>query len=230
MPRQNRLLASLSVGDLEDLGALESATLEARQVLEVPGEPIQFVYFVQAGLVSVVGKSQEDRIEVGMIGSEGMTGTAVVLGSDRSACESLVQSPGTALRASMRQFRQAIDKNPRIASVFSRYTYTLMTQGSQTALANGRGILGERLARWILMWHDRTHRDELVVTHEFLSLLLGVRRAGVTVALHVLEGEHCIRATRTLITVLDRAGLMQAANGFYGIPEAEYDRLIGVAA
>jgi CRP-like cAMP-binding protein len=225
----NQLLAALSADDRQLLGPLEVASLQARQLLEVPGEPIPFVYFVESGLVSVVGRSKDDRIEVGMIGSEGMTGTALVLGSDRSACEALVQSPGNALRISTSQLRDAMDKSPRIDSVFSRFAYTLMTQGSQTALANGRGVLGERLARWILMWHDRMHRDELVVTHEFLSLLLGVRRAGVTVALHVLEGRHCIRASRTLITVLDRAQLKQAANGFYGIPEAEYVRLIGVA-
>jgi len=227
MPHQNQLLAALSADDLQHLGALESVTLDARQMLEVPSEPITHVYFVETGLVSVVGRAKADRIEVGMIGSEGMTGTAIVLGSDRSACEGLVQSAGTAHRISSNQLREAIAKSPRIDSVFSRYAYTLMTQGAQTALANGRGLLGERLARWILMWHDRMQQDELVVTHELLSLLLGVRRAGVTVALHVLEGQHFIRASRTLITVLDRAGLKEAANGFYGIPEAEYVRLIG---
>jgi CRP-like cAMP-binding protein len=230
MHHKNQLLAALPADDLRHLGALESVLLEARQMLEVPGIPIPYVYFVESGLVSVVGSAKADRIEVGMIGSEGMTGTAIVLGSDRSACEALVQSPGTALRIPAQRLRDAIAANPRVASVFSRYTYTLMTQSAQTALANGRGILGERLARWILMWHDRTDRDELVVTHEFLSLLLGVRRAGVTVALHVLEGHHYIRASRTLITVLDRAGLKHEANGFYGIPEGEYARLIGAAA
>ena len=97
-------------------------------------------------------------------------------------------------------------------------------QASQTAVANGRGRLNERLARWLLMWHDRLRSSELDVTHEFLSLLLGVRRPGVTVALHELEGLGLISSTRNHVRILDRAGLRRASNGFYGIPEAEYDR------
>src|SRR5258708_1245934 len=133
MLHKNQLLATLSADDLRHLGTFESVSLEVRQVLEVPGVSIPYVYFVESGLVSVVGRAKTDRIEVGMIGSEGMTGTAIVLGSDRSACEALVQSPGTALRIPARQLRDAIAANPRIASVFFHYTYTLMTQGAQTA-------------------------------------------------------------------------------------------------
>jgi CRP-like cAMP-binding protein len=111
-----------------------------------------------------------------------------------------------------------------------RYVHVFMVQNSQTALANGRGTLDERLARWLLMWHDRINRSELIVTHEFLALLLGVRRQGITVTLHELEGQGLIRAARNRVHILDRDGLRRAANGFYGIPEAEYDRLIGFAA
>src|SRR5258708_2955139 len=115
---KNQLLAALSAKDLQHLGALESVSLEARQVLEAPGVSIPYVYFVESGLVSVVGRAKADRIEVGMIGSEGMTGTSIVLGSDRSACEALVQSPGIALRIPAQQLRDAIAANPHIASVF----------------------------------------------------------------------------------------------------------------
>ncbi len=101
-----------------------------------------------------------------------------------------------------------------------------MMQASQTALANGRGRLSERLARWLLMWQDRLQTPHLTVTHEFLAILLGVRRQGVTVALHELEGKGVIRGTRNLITVTARKGLLALANGFYGVPEAEYDRTI----
>ena len=102
-----------------------------------------------------------------------------------------------------------------------------MVQSSQTALANGQGVLVERLARWLLMWNDRLQDDNIVITHEFLAVLLGVRRPGVTQILPVLEGRDLIKASRNLIRIIDRAGLQKAANGFYGIPEAEYDRLIG---
>jgi len=207
---------------------LEKVHLVVRQVLETPGIPIPAIYFVEDGMVSVVGTTEPNhRIEVGMIGFEGMTGTAVLLGEDRSANESVVQSAGEAFRISTLDLRVAMLQHPRLAALFQRYTNVFMTQCSQTAVANGRGLLGERLARWILMWHDRAAQDGLVVTHEFLALLLGVRRAGVTVALHILEGESLIKASRTLIKVLDRNGLKAAAKGFYGIPEAEYDRSIG---
>lgn len=226
--QRNRLLAHLHDSGSATLAGLERVSLETRQVLEAPGVPITAVYFVESGLVSTVSTTKRNhRIEVGMIGCEGMTGTAILLGDDRSANESIVQSPGEALRISTSDLRAAMARRPEMRALFLRYVHVFMSQGSQTALANGRGLIGERLARWILMWQDRIRGDGLVVTHESLALLLGVRRSGVTVALHVLEGQSLIKASRTLIRVMDRKGLHAAANGFYGIPEAEYDRLIG---
>lgn len=228
----NRLLAALPACDLEMLGSsLHRVDLDARQVLESPGRPIVDVHFVQSGLVSVVGTTRPDhRIEVGMVGHEGMTGLGVVLGDDRAANETLVQSAGSALRISADELRAAMKRSASLTAVLLRYVHVFLLQGSQTALANGRGRLDERLARWLLMWHDRLNTDELVITHEFLALLLGVRRQGVTETLHTLEGTGLIRASRNLIKVVDRDGLQRAANGFYGIPEAEYDRSIGSLA
>ena len=102
-----------------------------------------------------------------------------------------------------------------------------MIQSGQTALANGRGRLDERLARWLLMWDDRIRPEALIVTHEFLALLLGVRRSGVTDTMNELEGRGLIRCSRGQVRILDREGLKLAANGFYGIPEAEYERALG---
>jgi len=102
-----------------------------------------------------------------------------------------------------------------------------LTQLSQTALANGRYNLQERLARWLLMCNDRLHTDDMALTHEFLSLMLGVRRSGVTEAIHLLEGIHVIKATRGQVRIVNRARLLEIAGGCYGLPEAEYDRLIG---
>lgn len=228
-PVHNRLLASLPASDFEMLRpSLERVDLEARQVLEQPRQPIADIYFVQSGLISVVGTTHPDhRIEVGMVGHEGMTGLCVVLGDDRSANETLVQSAGSALRISAAALRSAMQRSPRLNTLLLRYTHVFLLQGSQTALANGRGKLDERLARWLLMWHDRLGGDDLVITHEFLALLLGVRRQGVTETLHALEGAGLVRSSRSLIKILDRDGLQTAANGFYGIPEAEYDRSIG---
>jgi CRP-like cAMP-binding protein len=106
-----------------------------------------------------------------------------------------------------------------------RYVQAFMAQTTQTALANGSAKLEERLARWLLMSHDRFNSNELGITHDFLAQMLGVRRAGVTIALQVLESRHLIRSRRSLITILDRAGLMRQANGSYGVAEVVYARL-----
>jgi CRP-like cAMP-binding protein len=231
------LLGALSSGDFAALGVLEAARLDVKQVIEARGQRISHVYFVETGMVSVVGVTAPNhRIEIAMIGSEGMTGAGALLGDTLSVNEIIVQSSGQAVRLSVDGMRGAMASRPTLAAHFLRYVQAFVVQASQTALANGRGRLDERLARWLLMWQDRLRKDELVVTHEFLALLLGVRRAGVTVALHELEGAHLIKASRTLIRVLDRTGLRDLANGFYGVAEAEYDRLmdggapVGVAA
>jgi CRP-like cAMP-binding protein len=224
----NRLLKSLSATDraalLPDLEAISLATW---QIIERPNERIPYVYFLTSGLGSVVGTTHpEQRIEVGMVGYEGMTGLAVVLGHDRSTNETVVQAAGTALRIPSAALRRALPGSATLSAGLLRYVHVFMMQCSQTALANGRGRLSERLARWLLMWQDRLKTRHLTVTHEFLALLLGVRRQGVTLALHELEGRGLIKGTRNRITVVDREGLLGLANGFYGVPEAEYDRTI----
>jgi CRP-like cAMP-binding protein len=194
-------------------------------MLETSQSPILHVYFPTSGLASIVGTTNPNhRIEVGMVGYEGMTGLAVVLGDDRSANETVVQSSGRALRIGSGPLRKAMGASSTLTTTLLRYSHVFLMQASQTAVANGRGRLNERLARWLLMWHDRLRTAELDVTHEFLSILLGVRRPGVTVALHELEGQGLISSTRNHVRILDRAGLRRASNGFYGIPEAEYDR------
>ena len=229
---RNRLLAAFPKSDLDLLRPhLELVRLDVHQVLEEPGHLISHVYFIESGLVSMVGATKPNhRIEVGMIGYEGMTGYGVLLGNNRSANELLVRSAGTALRISAPLLREIMGSSESLTSTLLNYVHTFMVQGSQTALANGRGKLEERLARWLLMWHDRIQSDEFPTTHELLALLLGVRRAGVTVALHELEGRGLIRSLRGRVRIVDRPGLQRAASGFYGIPECEYERSIGFAS
>jgi CRP-like cAMP-binding protein len=138
---RNRLLAMLSPADRELITpALEAVELEARQILEAPGEPISHVYFVESGLVSVVGETpQGHRIEVGMIGSEGMTGLAVVLADGRSGNQTIVQSAGSAMRLSARSLREAVAASQTLTSAILLYAHVFMLQSTQTALANGRG-------------------------------------------------------------------------------------------
>ena len=122
-----------------------------------------------------------------------------------------------------------MDANPTLRLFFLHYVQALLIQTSHTALANAQAQIEERLCRWLLMCHDRVDGDDLPLTHEFLATMLGVRRAGVTTAVHALEGRGLIRAERSSIQVLDREGMEVRADGTYGIPEADYERLVGVS-
>ena len=226
---RNRLLRAMSRQDFAQLQPhLEPVTLQVKDVLVRENEPIEHVYFIEEGLASVIALSPDnERIEVGHIGYEGVTAEAVILGLDYSPNRTFVQGPGSALRMQSDELTSAIKASPSLRALLLRYVQTLIIQITQSALANGRYANHKRLARWLLMCHDRMAGDDLSVTHEFLALMLGVRRAGVTEALHVLEDQQIIKASRGHIHVLDRAGLEEVAGGCYGVPEAEYAALIG---
>ncbi len=227
-PFGNVLLDSLSAADRAVLGPqLESISLTRRQVLESPGSAISSVVFPESGIVSVMARSARDRkIEVGLIGFDGMIGLGTMLGDNVAINESIVQVPGQGWCIPAASLMQVARQNTGLSALLLRYVQAFMAQTTQTALANGRSKLEERLARWLLMSHDRFNSDELGITHDFLAQMLGVRRAGVTIALQVLESRRLIRSRRSLITILDRAGLEQQANGSYGAAETVYDRLI----
>ncbi|HWE98898.1 MAG TPA: Crp/Fnr family transcriptional regulator [Caulobacteraceae bacterium] len=208
--------------------ALHPIRLTTGRVIEEPGDPITQVVFPDSGFVSVIASGRQDRrIEAGFIGFEGMTGLALVLGDDRSPHEAFVQVAGTGHCVSADDLRELMRTHPSMREVFLRYTLAFMIQAQSTVLANGRARIEERLARWLLMAHDRMERPELPLTHELLSIMLGVRRPGVTDALHRLEGYRAIRARRGVITILDRDQLTEIADASYGAAEAEYARLLG---
>lgn len=224
---KNRLLNTLKPADLALLRPLlEPVDLPLEMVLEMPNEPIDSVYFIESGIASVVA-GQGARIELGLIGLEGMSGLSIVLGDDRSVNRTFMQASGSAFRIGAKEFSRMLQKSPTLRLSLLRYAQFFSTQVAQTAVANGRGKLEARLARWLLMTHDRMGGDSFPFTHQFLSVMLGVRRPGVTVALHVLEGLGLIKARRGLITVVDRKGLEAHSDASYGVPEAEYERLIG---
>ena len=226
---RNQLLALLSPQDLALLAPhLEHKEFAVRYIIEEPGRAIRHVYFVERGFASMVANGISGReVEVGLIGREGMTGTAVVLGSDRSPHATYIQLAGGGYRLTAAALRTTMAASNSLRGLLLNYAHILMVQTAQTALANGRAKLEERLARWILMGRDRINGDALHLTHEFLSIMLGVRRAGVTEALHILEGRGLIGADRGNVHVVDRKGLEKVAGGTYGVPEAEYRRLIG---
>jgi len=206
---------------------LVRVNLKLRQDLEKPNKPIEHVYFPETGIVSVVAVHPDDnRVEIGIIGCEGMTGIPILLGNERSPHSTYIQVAGRGQRIAASDLRRAIDASPSLKTVLLKYVQAFMVQTSHTAIANARASLAERLARWLLMAHDRVPKDELELTHEFLSLMMGVRRAGVTEALHELVDKKLIEARRGNITVVDRKGIAQLAGHFYGTPEAEYRRLL----
>ena len=225
----NQLLRQLSVEDAGLLRpALEPVQLDVGGVLHAPGQPVRHAYFIESGLISIVGANKNRRrMEVGMVGFEGMTSLETVLGGSVAVHEALVQSAGTAFRLSSANLLSAIAHSRSLHGILLRFAHAFMVQGNHAAIAAGRARIDERLSRGLLMWHDRIREDELFVTHEFLALLMGVRRQGVTVALHELEGKGLIRSVRNRVRIIDRAGLERTANGFYGVPEEEYRRLFG---
>ena len=209
---QNRLLSSLTTGDLALLQpSLTRVDLPLRKKLEAPGKRINYVYFIDSGFASIVADgSARNKIEVGMIGREGMTGLAVVLGSDRTPHETYPQNAGEGSRIGAAKLRSAIEQSRSLQNSLLRYAHAFFVQATYTAMANGRSKL-----------------DELKITHEFLAIMLGVRRPGVTVALNLLERNGLIKSHRGVTTIVDRKGLRRASNGAYGVPEAEFDRLFG---
>jgi CRP-like cAMP-binding protein len=193
--------------------------------LEAADAPIEYAYFIEAGMASVVASVGSRAIETGVIGDEGMTGTALVYGDDRSPFETFVQGTGKALRIEAGRLQHAMVSSPRLHALLLKYARAFAIQVTCTAFANGRSKLDERLARWLLMVSDRSGL-RFSITHEFLALMLAVRRPGVTLALQVLEGHGLIKASRGQVWVIDREGLIEAANGGYGLAEKEYVRLM----
>jgi hypothetical protein len=156
-----------------------------------------------------------------------MVGLGVVYGDDVSPYHTIMQIEGGGRRVEVAEVKRLIDRDPEARQILLRFARAFSIQVASTALANGRAKLDERLARWLLMVGDRAGMS-FPITHEFISIMLGVRRSGVTVALQLLEGDGLIRATRGSVTLLDREGLLKAANGAYGFAEAHYARLLGV--
>ena len=184
-------------------------------MLAAKNKRVDNVYFIESGMASVVANGST-AIEVGIVGREGMTGPSVIMGNgDRVPHETYMQIAGNGQRISAEQLRKAIAASVPLHHVLLGYVHSFMTQTTQTALANGRSKIEERLARWLLMAHDRVDGNEVPLTHEFLAVMLGVRRSGVTVALQELERKGMIAHRRSVITIIDREGLEHSSNGTY---------------
>jgi CRP-like cAMP-binding protein len=229
---RNRLLAALPAGDFATLApALQPASLDFKQVLHEPGQALQAVHFVEGGMVSMLVPLEDGHLqEVGVVGREGVVGLPLVLGAKRSTTEAMVQMQGPALRLGVVALRAAFDRSAPFRDLLLRYAQAFHTQVAQTAACNNHHPVDARLARWLLLLHDRAGRDEFPATHEFLSLMLGARRPGISVAAAVLQRAGVIAYTHGRMSVLDRAGLEAAACECYGTVREQFDELLGASA
>ena len=227
---RNLLLNALTPSDFELLAPhLTSVRLEPRKVLGAANEPIEHVYFPESGIASVVSHMPKSgSTEVGIFGRDGMSGTSLLVGSDRSPHETFIQvGNGTALRIDAARFGDATVRSRSLHLTLLRFLQTSIVQTAHTAVSNAHHPVEARLARWLLMCHDRIDNDEIALTHEFMSMMICARRTGVTVTLHVLEGAGMILSRRGRVIIVDRAKLENFAGEAYGPPEAEYRRLLG---
>jgi CRP-like cAMP-binding protein len=219
----NHILSRLSPADFALLGPhLEAVDLPLRMQLEARNKRVEHVYFIESGFASIVANgSGKPSIEVGVIGKEGMTGLPVVLGNDgRVPNETFMQATGTGMRMQAADLRAAIGSSVSLQHAMLRFVNAFLAQISRTAATNGRSKIDERLARWLLMAADRVD-GELKLTQEFLAIMLGVRRSGVTISLKALERAGLISHRRGVITILDRDALVQSSKGTYAPPDSD---------
>ena len=228
-PVRNHLLASLPAHELAALRPhLERVRLESRAVLFEPGAPICDVYFPETAVVSLVSEFEVGGvIEVGTAGCEGMTGLPVFLGEDTATVRAIIQIPGDALRMNATRFARLAAVPGALNKMMLCYTLAFLTQVSQTAACNGAHLVEQRCARWLLMTHDRVEGDELPLTHEFLAFMLGVRRAGVTLAMRALQDAGLVSYSRGHVSITDRTGLEGASCECYRTVRAHSQRLLG---
>lgn len=226
---QNQLIARLPGRDRAALLAIaKPVPLNLGTAVYAPGEPTRHVYFPTDGFISLVtATGDEPGLEVGMVGSEGMLGAQLALGVSMIPLRAMVQGQGNALRIDAAPFRRILDTSKALQKELNRYLYVLMAQLATSAACTRFHMVSPRLARWLLMSHDRAHADTFRLTQEFLAFMLGVRRVGITRAASDLQRRGLVSYHRGEIVVLDRRGLEAAACTCYAADRSAYDRMFG---
>ncbi len=228
-PEKNRLLEALPRQDREQLLArCERVELRLADVLCEPEERIRFTLFPTGSIISLITCADAHaRLEVGLVGDEGMLGTSLLLGVNVSAHRALVQRAGTAWRIKASAFSRELERSVALRRELGRYLYVVQRQLARTAICAHFHGLDARLARWLLTASDQVHCDQFYITQGFISSMLGVRRAGVNRAAGLLQDRELIRYSRGHLSILDRRGLQAAACECYAAAKETYDRIFG---
>ncbi|MEQ1922481.1 MAG: Crp/Fnr family transcriptional regulator [Pyrinomonadaceae bacterium] len=227
--RKNYLLASLPSDEFARvLTHLEPVTLPLGKVLYESGDKLDYVYFPTNAIVSLLYIMENGATaEIGVVGNDGILGIALFMGGDTTPNRAVIQSAGNAFKMSARDLKAEFTLGGTFHNLLLRYTQALITQISQTAVCNRLHTVEQQLCRWLLLSHDRLDSDKLVMTHDLISNMLGVRREGVTIAAQKLASQKLITSMRGTMTVIDRPGLENAVCECYKVVNDEYNRLLG---
>jgi CRP-like cAMP-binding protein len=228
-PHPNRLLGLLTDADHERLRPhLHAVSMEYRKSLYEADKSIEFVWFIETGVASLVNTMiNGDAAEVGTIGNEGMVGLPVLFGDRQAPTSVYVQVPGGGLKMSAMVFERELAQSVSMRKVMLHYAHAFFNQVAQSAACNQYHSLRQRCCRWLLMTHDRMASDHFLLTQEFLAMMLGVQRSGVSAVAGALQRAGFIHYNRGNVTILDRAGLERQACECYSIAKKEFDRLLG---
>jgi len=229
IPSANLLLSSLPLRARQDfIKFCEPVYLVFSETLNKSGDPVSHVYFPINSFISLVAPiDSQTSMEVGMVGNEGMIGLNLALGVKYSLLRSLVQGAGSALRMDATRFLQVFEKSTALQQKLRAYAYVRMNQLAQTIGCNRFHLVDSRLACWVLMSHDCAHSDEFVITHEFLSYMLGVRRASITKSAGILQKNKLISYNRGRLKILNRSGLEAVSCGCYKVNKETYKKIMG---
>lgn len=225
----NLLIQAMTREDLALLHpCLERIALVQNQVLAEANQPIEHLYFPEGCIVLLTTPVGHDMAKVGIVGREGLIGTPILLGTDRSPSRAFVQvaSP-SALRIATADMRRLLRQSETLQALMLRYVEAYLVQSAHSTVSNAHFRIEARLARFLLMCHDRVDGDEIHITHECMAMIIAAQRTGVTLCLHVFEGDGAIKSTRGSVVIRNRAALEELAGDAYGSAEAEYRRLIG---
>ena len=227
--RNNHLLSALPAHEFERvLTHLTLVSLPLGKVLYESGDTLDYVYFPTTAIVSLLYIMENGATaEIGVVGNDGILGIALFMGGDTTPNRAIIQSAGEGLKMSAKDLKAEFTLGGSFHNLLLRYTQALITQISQTAVCNRLHSVEQQLCRWLLLSHDRLNSDRLVMTHDLISNMLGVRREGVTLAAQKLAARNLIRNVRGTMTVLDRAGLESAVCECYRVVDDEYQRLLG---